>query len=194
MRTTHHVVEAGRWRIPVTEFRKGRSGETVLVLSDSGRRSLSQAVRNALGNGKRVFAADLFAFGEQIIAGGERHYCFMECVSSAGDRPLGICSAQLLALTKWIRSSAGVRKVDVVAQGLSTSLIALCAAALRPSGFGTLNINVPDSLRRLMDWAVDAAQDPVVFCFGLLEQFDIQDLVVLSHPVDIAIDGRGPMR
>ena len=194
IQTIHHVVEAGRWRIPVTEFRTGKAGQPVLVLSDGGRKALVQAARNALGTGKRVFTADLFAFGEQVIADGQRHYCFMECVSSAGDRPLGICTAQLLALKKWIQNHAGSRSIDVVAQGLSTSLTALCGAALRPSGFGTLNINVPDSLRRLMDWAVDCAQDPVAFCFGLLEQFDIEDLIVLSHPVDIAIDGRGPMR
>ncbi len=194
VRTAHHVVDAGRWQIPVTELKPRRSGQPVLVLSDGGRRSLSQAARNALGNGRRVFAADLFAFGEQVVADGQRHYCFMECVSSAGDRPLGICTAQLLALTKWIRNHAGGGKIDVVAQGLSTGLTALCAAALRPSDFGALSINVPDSLRRLIDWAVDCAQDPVAFCFGLLEQFDIEDLVVLSDPVEIVTDGRGPMR
>ena len=118
----------------------------------------------------------------------------MECIAAAGDRPLGICTAQLLALRRWIESRSGMRSMDINTQGLSTGLIALCAAALRPRGVDALRANLPDTLRRLIDWSVDYTQEPVAFCFGLLEQFDIEDLVLLSHPVDILIEGRGPMR
>ncbi len=190
----HHVLEMGRWNVPVTEFRAGRSRSLLLILSDGGRANTTAAVQNALNAGNRVFVADLFAFGEQIIAGGAYHYLFMECVASAGDRPLGICTAQLLALLNWIGSYAGTGGVDIVAQGLSTSLITLCAAALRPKGLGTLRVHAPDTLRRLIEWPVEYGQNPVIFCFGLLKQFDIEDLIVLSDPVEIVMDGRGPMR
>ncbi len=190
----HHILKMDRWNVPVTEFRAGRSRSSLLILSDEGRANSSAAVQNALNAGKRVFTADLFAFGEQIIADGAYHYLFMECVASAGDRPLGICTAQLLALLNWIRSYAETDAVDFVAQGLSTGLIALCAAALHPQGLGSLRVNVPDTLRRLIDWPVDYIQNPVLFCFGLLKQFDIEDLILLSDPVEIVMDGRGPMR
>ena len=194
VRTSHHVLSLDRWRVPVTEFRPRRPGAPVLVLPDSGRVGATQAVLGALAHGRHVFVADLLAFGEQIIAGGAYHYLFMECVAAAGDRPLGICTAQLLGVAAWIRARAGKDSLDVTAQGLSTSLTALCAAALHPGGLATLNINVPDTLRRLIDWQIDYVQNPVAFCFGLLEQFDIQDLVTLSSPVRIEIESRGPMR
>ncbi len=190
-----HVLTMGRWNVPVTEFRGSRSGQPALIVSDGGRRSAANAVQAALNAGKRVFAADLFASGEQVIAGGAYHYLFMECVAAGGDRPLGIRTAQLLALLKWIRSTCKADGVEVTAQGLSMGLSALCAAALQPSGIGTLRANaIPDTLRRLMDWSVDYVREPAAFCFGLLEQFDIRDLVVLSDPVEIVQDGRGPMR
>jgi hypothetical protein len=191
----HHALSVGRWGVPVTEFRGGRAGQPVLIVSDGGRRGVAGAVQGALDAGKRVFAADLFASGEQIIAGGAYHYLFMECVAAGGDRPLGIRTAQMLALLKWVRSTCKGDSVDVVALGLSMGVCALCGAALRPGGIGTVRLNgVPDTLRRLMDWSVNYVQDPVVFCFGLLEQFDIRDLVTLSDPVEIVQDGRGPMR
>ena len=191
---TQHVLEMDRWRVPVTEFRPAEAGEPLLVTTDGGRARCGGIVQNALNSDRHVFVADLFAFGEQVIANGQYHYLFMECVAAAGDRPLGICTAQLLALLDWVRARTAKSAVDITAQGLSTSLIALCAAALKPKGIGTITGELPDTLRRLIDWHTDYVQSPVVFCFGLLEQFDIQDLVILSDPVHLEIPCRGPMR
>jgi len=193
-RIAQHVVCADRWKIPVAEFRAAKAGDSVLIISDGGRKQTSAAVQGALSGGKRVFVADLFSFGEQVIADGQYHPYFMESVGAAGDRPLGICTAQLLALLEWIRSHTGTRSVEVTAQGLGTGLTALCAAALHPKGIGALRVNVPDTLRRLIEWPVDYTETPVAFCFGLLEQFDVQDLIILSDPVQIEMEGRGPMR
>ena len=194
---THHVLGVDHWRVPVTEIRpENVVGLPLLVVSDGGRASTTSTVRNAVRQGRHVFAADLFSFGEQVIANGERHYLFMECVAAAGDRPLGICTGQLMALIQWATGVADARKLDVDAQGLGTGLTALCAVALQPRHVGRLEltVSVPDSLRRLIDWRIQYEDCPIVFCFGLLEQFDIHDLVVLSDPVEIVIPGRGPMR
>ncbi len=192
--TSQHVLEVGRWRVPVTEFAPAKASRTVLVLSDAGRARSAAAVQAELNSGARVFAADLFAFGEQVISDGQFHPYFMESVCAGGDRPLGICTAQLLALLKWIRGEAGAKSIHIVAQGLSSGLIALCAAALQPRGIGSMNVDVPDTLRRLIDWQIEYIQHPALFCFGLLEHFDVEDLVTLSDPVPIEIAGRGPMR
>ncbi|MDA0837025.1 MAG: acetylxylan esterase [Planctomycetota bacterium] len=193
IRIQHHILNMSRWEVPVTEFKPADAGRPLLILSGSGRAKSSNAVKTAIDAGRHVFVADLFGFGEQVID-KKYHYLFMECVAAAGDRPLGICTAQLLALLKWVRSLAENARLEITAQGLSCSLIALCAAALSPSNFGKLNLFLPDSLRRLIDWQVDYEQEPVMFCFGLLEQFDIEDLIVLSHPAGIEIGGRGPIR
>jgi dienelactone hydrolase len=194
VRISHHILEMGRWNVPVTEFDPRVSNDVLLILPENGRAGAARSVDNALKAGKRVFVADLLAFGEQVIADGAYHYLFMECIAAAGDRPLGICTAQLLALLRWIESTSGGSSLNITAHGLSTGLIALCAAALRPRGVDALRANLPDTLRRLIDWSIDYTDEPVLFCFGLLEQFDIEDLIVLSDPVDILIDGRGPMR
>lgn len=191
---SHHLLKIDRWNVPVTEFDSVDSSDVLLILPENGRAGAARAVKNAVEAGKRVFVADLLAFGEQVIAGGDYHYLFMECIAAAGDRPLGICTGQLLALRRWIGSTTGGDSLSINTQGLSTGLIALCAAALKPRGIDALSANLPDTLRRLIDWNVDYTQEPVLFCFGLLKQFDIEDLVLLSHPVDILIDGRGPMR
>ena len=190
----HHALEIGRWRVPVTEFQGSRSGDPVLILSDGGRARSAAAVRAAMAEGRWVFTADLLAFGEQVMANGAYHYLFMECIAAGGDRPLGICVSQLLSLLSWVRAAARNGKVDVRATGLSNSVIVLCAAALRPADIGTMRLDVPDTLRRLIDWQVNYVDQPVLFCFGLLKAFDIEDLITLSDPVEMEIEGRGPMR
>lgn len=193
-----HIVSMDRWKAPVTEFcPSAKSGRPpLLVFGDKARDQYAAPAQNALNEGRRVFAVDLFSFGEQVAAKGEYRYMFMECVAAAGDRPLGICAAQILALTKWARSCAGAKSLDILAHGMAPSLAALCAAALRPDGIGSMKLDVflPDTLRRLIQLQVDYVQNPLLFCFGLLEQFDISDLLLLSNPVRIEMDCRGPMR
>jgi hypothetical protein len=191
---TSHILTMGRWKVPVAEFKPDRPGSPLLILSGAGRSKSSPAVKSAIDAGHHVFVADLFGFGEQVIEDGRYHYLFMECVAAAGDRPLGICTAQLQALLKWIRSNTQNAKVGITAQGLSCSLVALCVAALSPVNIDSMDVFLPDTLRRLIEWQVGYIQEPVVFCFGLLEQFDIEDLMVMSQPAGIEINGRGPMR
>ena len=191
---THHILELGRWRVPVAEFGSDADQAPLLILPERGRLAAAAQVGSALAAGRRVFVADLFSFGEQVIADGEFHYLFMECIAAAGDRPLGICAAQLCALADWISTSTKAGSVEITADGTGAGLTALCAAALTPERFAGLTVALPDSLRRLIDWQVDYVQNPVPFCFGLLEQFDIEDLVTLSGPVPITVSGRGPMR
>ena len=52
-----------------------------------------------------------------------------------------------------------------------------------------------DTLGRLVDWPLPYASAPSLFCFGLLAQFDIPDLLALSAPVPLYDNGnRGPLR
>ena len=190
---THHLLSLGRWRMPVSEFSPLSPSGTELLLSDAGRPYCAALVRDALRRGRRAVVTDVFGFGEQTVGDGAYRSRFMECVAAAGDRALGLSVAQLLALLRWLNRQTN-DEVGIVAQGLSSGLVALCAAALRPKGIASLDTNLPDTLKRLIDWQTDYLEHPVIFCFGLLEQFDIDDLILLSDPVAVTMPGRGPMR
>lgn len=51
-----------------------------------------------------------------------------------------------------------------------------------------------DSLARLIDWPMAYASAAPLFCFGLLREFDLTDLVELCAPVPIYDSNRGPLR
>ncbi|MBI2506436.1 MAG: hypothetical protein HYW07_24735 [Candidatus Latescibacteria bacterium] len=52
-----------------------------------------------------------------------------------------------------------------------------------------------DSLGRLIDWPVAYASAAPLFCFGLLREFDLPDLIDLSAPVPLYdTEYRGPLR
>lgn len=52
-----------------------------------------------------------------------------------------------------------------------------------------------DSLDRLIDWPISYSSAAPLFCFGLLREFDLPDLIRLSAPVPLCdTGGRGPLR
>jgi hypothetical protein len=51
-----------------------------------------------------------------------------------------------------------------------------------------------DSLGRLIDWPQDYSKMPSLFCFGLLAEFDINDLIELAAPLPLSDGARGPLR
>ena len=74
-------------------------------------------------------------------------------------------------------------------------LCALMAAALEPRRFRSIATNgLLDTLGRLVDFPVPYASAAPLFCFGLLREFDIADLMDLSAPTKIADTNRGPLR
>ncbi|MBT7058123.1 MAG: hypothetical protein HN976_23720 [Lentisphaerae bacterium] len=191
---TNYVLEMDRWLVPAVELCPLDVSGTTVILTEGKRAHCSGQAQAAVNAGQRVLVVDLFSFGEQVIAEGQYHPYFMESVCAGGDRPLGIAAAQFLALLNWLGTGGPSSPIHVAAQGLSTSLIALCATALEPERVTSMDLNLPDTLRRLIDWQIEYVQHPAMFCFGLLKQFDIEDLIGLSSPVRIEIAGRGPMR
>jgi hypothetical protein len=74
-------------------------------------------------------------------------------------------------------------------------VVSLVTAALAPEAFASLTTEVLlDSLDRLIDWPVPYANATPLFCFGLLAEFDLDDLIALSAPVPLHDANRGPLR
>jgi hypothetical protein len=132
-----------------------------------------------------VIAIDPFYFGECHIE--TRGYLFGLLASALGERPLGIEAGQVAAVARWLRQKYGA--VAVEAFGPRTSLIALVAAGVEHEAISEVKLHSPmASLKQpiLDDMVVSDA--PELFCFGLLEWFDVKQLAGLVAPRPLAQD------
>jgi dienelactone hydrolase len=185
----------GDWTVPAVEFDAIESNETVILVADEGRASVAPQVENLLAEGNSVLAVDPFYFGESKIR--ERDYLFALMVSTVGDRPLGIQASQLTAIARWLKKKNEDQPVKVVAVGPRSSLFALVAAALEPRAIDGVELRGSfGSLREVIETDRTVDKEPELFCFGLLEAFDIKPLAALVAPrpvtfVDQANDTAG---
>ena len=176
------------WTLPLTEYTPPRPRGIELVIADGGRGALAGPLASALAQGRRVIVADIFATGE--LRTDPRHQML---VATAGQRPLGIQVGQVLALLA--TASQKSRTLHLTAHGRVCPVVALIAAALKPQALASLTTNaLIDSLGRLIDWPLSYDAAPSLYCFGLLAEFDIPDLIALSAPVPLADPNRGPLR
>lgn len=173
------------WTVPATVIATAADPKsTVLVLADGGRQSAAAEVARLLAAGNRVVAVDPFYFGESKIT--QRDFLYGLLVSAVGERPLGIQSSQIRAISRWAAREYGA-PVSCVAQGPRTSLIALCAAAVNPDRFARLELNGAfTSLRQIVEKDIAVNESPELFCFGLLEEFDMPQLKALARPCEIS--------
>jgi hypothetical protein len=117
----------------------------------------------------------------------QRGYLFALLVSSVGARPVGVQADQLQAVTRWANSQFG-EPVKHIAIGPRVALAALLAAATASDQERPKQLVLHDSLGSLRDiiennWSVE--EYPEMFCFGLLQHCDIDDLVELAKPCDV---------
>lgn len=174
------------WTIPAVGFTRldAREG-TALVIHDEGRAKSGPIIEELLARGFRVVAIDPFYFGEAQVA--ERAYLWGLMVGTVGSRPLGIQAGQVMAVARSLGESNG-GPVSLVAVGPRSSTIALVAAALEPEGIGNLELHRPlGSLKSVIEEGRVYTESPELFCFGLLQDFDIRQLAALSFPRKIVL-------
>ncbi|MBL9189710.1 MAG: acetylxylan esterase [Opitutaceae bacterium] len=170
------------WTVPVTELTRSGptapSGTTLLV-ADAGRKSLAARSTELLNAGQRVLAVDPFYFGESKIS--QRDFLFALLVAAVGDRALGLQSSQLAAAARWAVTEFHSGSVALESTGPRLGLAALVATALEPRAIATLRqTDALPSLHEILrqNWTVD--KYPELFCFGLLESFDVPQLRALA--------------
>ncbi len=171
----------GEWTVPVVELSRGPAKGTTIIIADDGRKNAAAEIERQLAAGQRVLAVDLFYFGEAKLARYDVRYALL--IGAVGERPLGIQASQLNAVARRARADHASEPVSVVALGSRNSLIALVAAGLAPDDIDRLELQgAPGSLKEIIEknWSVD--QKPELFCFGLLEMFDIEQLEALVAP------------
>lgn len=178
------------WSVPLTEFVPATPCGLELIISDGGRCSASALVTQALGAGRRVLVPDLFGIGEAQVS-----WQYHMILASTGERSLGLQVGQVRALIQWACDTYQVDAVYLTAAGQIMPVVALMAAALDPDRLSSLATSgLMDSLGRLIDWPLPYTNAASLFCFGLLRELDIPDLIELSAPVPLRDTGRGPLR
>lgn len=100
-------------------------------------------------------------------------------IGAVGERPLGVQTGQLTSIARWFQTLHGDLPV-IHADGPRTSTIALVAAVLEPKSIAGFTLFEPlDSLKESIESPRDYAQSPELFCFGLLESFDLKQVAAL---------------
>ncbi|MDP7275961.1 MAG: acetylxylan esterase [Planctomycetaceae bacterium] len=170
----------GDWTVPVVELVRGTPARTTILVAEKGRAAASETAESLLRDGHRVLAVDPFYLGESAIGG--RDYLFALLVSTVGDRPLGLQARQLGAVAAW--SSKQHRHTSgVVAIGPRVALATLVAAGLEPEAIGDVSLyGSYRSLKQVIESKIGVNKAPELFCFGLLQHFDIPQLEALVHP------------
>lgn len=174
-------LEMEGWTVPAVELARGEPRRTVLVLADGGRQAAAEAVRRSLDAGARVVALDPFYLGESLPGPVARAYLWALMVGTVGERPLGLQAAQVGAAARWLKSR-GVGPLALAAAGPRAGLAALTAAALEPSVDAVETQGSLGSLKEAIESGPSFTQAPDLYCFGLLQEFDLQQIAALAAP------------
>jgi dienelactone hydrolase len=187
IQVTYWQLRLGKdWTVPVVELSKGMPKSTAILINDSGRQTDAGTVQRLLAAGHRVVAVDLMFLGESHI--GQQDYLFALLIAAVGERPLGLQASQLAAVARWSVATHKNGPVTVAAVGPRTGTIALVAAALAPKAVGKVELDGSlGSLKEVIEQNRLVDQAPELFCFGLLEHFDILHLAALSAPRPVVI-------
>ena len=177
------------WSVPLTELVPAEVRGVELMVSDRGRKGCAREAGKAVAAGRRLLAADIFGTGEAGVTAS--HHMLL---ASTGRRALGLQVGQLLALLRWAGRRYRRNKVYLRANSRTVSVAALAATALAPNLVEELTTSaLVDSLGRLVEWPLPYADAAPLFCFGLLKEFDIDDLITLSDTVPVRDSHRGPL-
>ncbi len=183
------------WTVPVIECRpKNMYKNTYILVSDWGKQSVvSDVTRLAAGN--RVISVDLLGFGEADPGSDPKDHddVMLMLIATVGDRPLGIQVAQLSAIADWAIGDLSEQAPRVIASGPRNSLVALVAASLEPESIASVELRKGrKSLREIIKQNLRVEDGPEQFCFGLLEHFDVPQLVDLVDPGSVVFEDSIP--
>lgn len=169
----------GNWTVPAMEFAADNPAGTTLVFGDGGKSQLAAQIQQLVIRRQRVIAIDPFYFGDCRVEVRDHLYALL--ISALGERPLGIEAGQVAAVARWLKQKYG--PVTVESFGPRTSLIALAAAAVETGAIREVRLHhAMASLREPIERDMEVSEAPELFCFGLLEWFDLKQLSALVAP------------
>ena len=169
------------WTLPAVDLVQGDPKKTAILVADRGRSSAAADAAGLLASGHRVVAVDPTSIGECEIK--EKGWLFPLLIAGVGDRPLGLEASQLAAVARWSVDKHQTGPVTLCARGPRTAVVALVAAALEQEAIGRVELSDSlGSLKEVIEANGTVRQTPELFCFGLLESFDVKHVAALVAP------------
>jgi len=151
-----------------------------IVIDDKGKSATSEPVTERLTRGEQVLAADLPFHGDAWK--DDSTWLFEQMINTTGTRPLGIETAHLIELARWLKRQ-GAPSVRLESSGMRSQVAALVASALEPDLFSEVVVrNGMSSLRYLVDKPVKFHEAADLFCLDLYKTTDLDRLAALSKP------------
>ncbi len=169
------------WTVLAADAMQGEPKETVLLVADGGRASVTPEAEALVDAGARVVVIDPLFFGEGAVDWNQVRFSIH--ISSAGERPVGIQASEIIAVARWLKKEQGVKSVKLVSIGPRSSQAALIATGLDAEAIDALETRAAmRSLKEIIERNMDIGWAPDLFCFGLLESFDVPQLSALVAP------------
>lgn len=170
-----------------------------IVLDDKGMKGAAGEVWNRmeevaylLDRGDQVILVNLLFTGDDSPALSTPTYVpelFSSAVAAVGDRPLGLESAQLVAVAHWAQQTFDSRPIHIELTGIRTQMAALIAAAIEPKLFSSVAVHQGmDSLDYLLQHPVKFDDAPDLFCLDLYKDFDVDRLVAVAGPTQVHLE------
>jgi hypothetical protein len=172
----------GEWEVPATVIESEQVKKHVVLIADAGCSSQRTRIEELAQSGHRVLAIDPVLFGQNLPTSGAKFQNAM-LLATIGDRPLGIQSAQVVAAAKYFARVFVADNVSLESHGATTSLVVRCAAAI-DGGDSISSVKTNGEAETLHDFLKPGPSyggTPEVYCFGLLEYFDIPQLIQLAE-------------
>jgi hypothetical protein len=165
------------WTVPGTVFTPANPTATTLLIADTGRKAQADRVKQLIDKGQRVVAIDPFFFGESKIK--SRDFLHVILMHAVGERALGVQSGQLAAVADWAKKEF-TDPVSLNSVGPRLS-VAARLASVQTKTITSLQLHEPmKSLKEVITGNKGANQLPEMMCFGLLENFDLEQIEALK--------------
>ena len=157
----------------------------VIALADGGQTQMKDRIQKEISLGNTVIIVDLLFIGESVPA-GISPWQYAMLIATVGKRPLGIQVRQLQLLVEWVCQKYQVPQISLQSQGWNSGIVVLAASGLSPGRVQRINATEAlVDLKVLINQHLDYENYPALFCFGLLEEFNVPELMALSSQVEI---------
>jgi hypothetical protein len=155
-----------------------------IILDDRGKAASAERIAYRLNRGEQVLAIDLAFTGDAWK--GETVSDLQQLVYGAGERPIGLETAELIEIARLMKNRAHQEKVRLESSGIRSQVVSLLGSAFEPGMFS--EVITRDGMRSLdyvLQKPVEYEAAPDLFCLDLLRETNLDRLTALSVPVRV---------